>query len=872
MTRARRLWHDGLARHRHAKEASLVPHTATFVLPVLAALIPFAATTAQSVNRHPFDAPVWVPGSAPAGDAEDLALLGDLDNDGDIDLLAFTRGSNGLVRSSFRPLFNDGVGNFTYGASQTIPPSSGSVLAIGDVDGDGLLDVLARGIQGSTNGLWVFRSVAGTTWAAPLFVPLSGPPSEIETGNANGDTIDDIFVLHTTSAGTQAGWLLGDTAATFAPGPMVSFASPSIYEGDVADLDGDGLSDFVGKADTGTSDTVIVYRTTPAGLVLQATIPLTSGSSTLVVADIDGDGDTDLQTATRVSSTYHFRLLRNDGAAVFTLLAAQPLALPLQYDMRAVDWDDDGDRDLLTREGGIPGGGPVGYRIRLLENDAGAFVQRRIDAFPENTLATGSGTADLDGNGNADYVEPHAIVFGTGAFVSQPATASYSPFDWDGDGDLDDVSRFLQRNDGRGVQTSVPGFLPTPPTNRLYLDPVAIGDFDGDGRRETLTPLVSSAWAQFLDMRRLEADGDGLLVDRGSASAARIDPDGTVHDFDGDGDPDLWNGQGLWSNDGNGNFTLGAPPVAGFFVASLADLDDDGDLDLLGGAAPAQIGVAYCTGPGTYALTMLATPGTPFVDAASARAHDVDDDGDLDIVTSGSTWLITIPALLFVDNGGTFAAGAPLPLAGRVFVGDFDRDGATDLCIQDTSLLHLLRRVGPGPTWAPPSTMPWADALSTADLDQDGDLDLLGATTLWNTRFSGPTAGLRRQYGVGGFGTGGMRPLLSLLGPLRNGLTTAARVVDAPGGSIGVVFVSDIEANVPNALPGVHSWIGPSFPALVAVFGGAAGQPGAGSVELPIAIPAGAFGTHLFLQCVLLDPAMPIGLGYSNGCELFVGL
>lgn len=868
---ARHLWQHGLFRYRHATEASLVPRIAPFVLPILAPLIAFSASAAQSVNRHPFDAPVWVPGSAPPGNVEDLVLHGDLDNDGDIDLLAFVRGSNGFVRSSFRPLFNDGVGNFTYGASLAIPPTSGSVLAIGDVDGDGFLDVLARGIQGSANGLWVFRSVAGTTWAVPQFVPLPGSPWMIATGNANGDAIDDIFVLHSAGSGTAAQWLLGDAAATFAPGPTVAFGSQSIYEGSVADCDGDGIDDFVGQVDTGPSDTVVIYRTTAAGLVLHVTIPLTSGTTTLVVADMDGDGDTDLQTATQLSGSYDFRLVRNDGGAGFTALAAQTVTLPQLFGLRAVDWDGDGDRDLLAREGGLPGGGPVGYRIRLLESDAGAFVQRRVDSFPENTLAVAAGTADLDGNGNADYVEPHAVVFGTGAFASQPLTAIRSPYDWDGDGDLDEVDRFLHRNDGRGVMTLVPGFQPTPPANHLYLDPVAIGDFDGDGRRETLTPLVSNAGAQFVDMRRLEANGDGLLVDRGSASAAQIAAGGTVHDFDGDGDPDLWNGQGLWSNDGNGNFTLGPAAIPGFFVSSLADLDGDLDLDLIGGAAPAQIGVAYCTGPGTYSLVLLAAPGAQVLDVTSARAHDVDDDGDLDIVTSGSTWLIPIPALLFANNGNTFAPGTPLPLAGKVLVGDFDRDGATDLCIQDTSQLHLLRRLGPGATWAPPTSIPWADARSVADLDQDGDLDLLGATTLWNTRFSGPPAGLRRQYGVGGAGTGGMRPLLSLLGPLRTGLTSSARVVDAPGGSVGVVFVSDLEANVPNALPGVHSWIGASFPALVSVFGGAPGQPGAGSVELPIAIPPGAFGTHLFLQCVLLDPAMPIGLGYSNGCELFVG-
>ncbi|HEU4420045.1 MAG TPA: VCBS repeat-containing protein, partial [Planctomycetota bacterium] len=249
---------------------------------------------------------------------------------------------------------------------------------------------------------------------------------------------------------------------------------------------------------------------------------------------------------------------------------------------------------------------------------------------------------------------------------------------------------------------------------------------------------------------------------------------------------------------------------------------------------------------------------------------DLDDDGDLDFGVKVYVALSVQHTVVFTNTGGTFVPASGVP--GHLMSGDVDGDGMTDLCVQDQTTLHVLRRIGPGAVYAPPVSYVWRHARRAADLDQDGDVDLLGEPTLWNRRFDGPTAGARRQYGTGGAGTGGRRPLLSLLGPLRSGLTTNARVVAAPGGSVGVLFVSAVEAHVPQALPGVTSWIGASFPALVGVFGGAAGQPGAGAVELPIAIPPGVNGARLFLQFLLLDPAMPIGLGYSNGCELFVGL
>jgi len=62
-------------------------------------------------------------------------ILGDIDSDGDLDLVAGNDGTSTVSR-------NDGAGNFT-DSGQTLGSARTSAVTLGDVDADGDLDLVA---------------------------------------------------------------------------------------------------------------------------------------------------------------------------------------------------------------------------------------------------------------------------------------------------------------------------------------------------------------------------------------------------------------------------------------------------------------------------------------------------------------------------------------------------------------------------------------------------------------------------------------------------------------------------------------------------------------------------------------------------------
>ncbi|PKP03508.1 MAG: hypothetical protein CVU11_08445 [Bacteroidetes bacterium HGW-Bacteroidetes-6] len=227
-------------------------------------------------------------------------------------------------------------------------------------------------------------------------------------------------------------------------------------------------------------------------------------------------------------------------------------------------------------------------------------------------------------------------------------------------------------------------------------------------------------------------------------------------DIDGDGDIDIVAGEyfgntAIYYNDGTGIFTSNSPikidgiPVSTGYMPSptLADVDEDGDLDLYIGtlAGTIKVGINDGTGVFTSAPDMLADGVLLDVGTlAFPEFADVDDDGDLDLYVGEQTGLIKV----FLNNGsGVFTSAGNMqdggidinfaPLPQPVFY-DFDNDGDLDLFVGDQSgLIKVYSNNGTGAFTASANLQSSGVDIDPGtysspafiDVDDDGDMDFL---------------------------------------------------------------------------------------------------------------------------------------------------
>lgn len=216
---------------------------------------------------------------------------------------------------------------------------------------------------------------------------------------------------------------------------------------------------------------------------------------------------------------------------------------------------------------------------------------------------------------------------------------------------------------------------------------LAVGDWNGDDKIDL---TVVNARDTRLDTLLGKGDGtferriDGLnlaeVPELGDLQSASV----TIRESELDGNqrPDLiaWTAgpapRALLGN-GDGTFTPGTllPAITGDFV--IADLDADGHLDIAYFSS-----AGYCTlrihigiGDGTFDV------GSDQVLAGSCKsmtAGDVDQDGDIDLVTTD--WLnATVRVLLGNGNGSFVAGGEYRKTASQVVLDDFDANGLLDI-------------------------------------------------------------------------------------------------------------------------------------------------------------------------------------------------
>ncbi|UHD47712.1 VCBS repeat-containing protein [Aureimonas altamirensis] len=424
------------AGHNVEKE-KVLPSTArlNFAWMLAASLLAFPALAQEEVVDPLTDAFVLIPESpseffvdatatnvptAPSLHATDSVFV-DVNNDGHLDVVVSVEyGVNRLY-------LNDGTGKLTYMPStfgDTIRDSEHVRTA--DFDGDGNMDVVFVAESDEVHQLWFGDGKGGFTDVSDR-IPVRSQGNALAVGDVNGDGLPDIVIGSTGERGHGEAMELYEASNILYlnnpenPGHFIDVSATHLPQGD-DQTEGLALADMTGD---GTLDLVIASPAYPNRLFLndgegrftdasdRLDLPVENETREVHVLDVNGDGHNDIVFFSITSNNAGFdkdpqtRLLMNDGEGNFTDETAERLPAHTfsSWAGTVVDFNNDGAPDLLVGAIQVPGFVPL--QLRAWQNDGkGNFTDVTLDVVPGITTgrAWSMGTGDLDGDGRTDVM------------------------------------------------------------------------------------------------------------------------------------------------------------------------------------------------------------------------------------------------------------------------------------------------------------------------------------------------------------------------------------------------------------------------------------------------------------------------------------
>ena len=251
--------------------------------------------------------------------------LADVNGDGKLDLIVADNGSSGRIL--ILPQDPANPGHFL-AAVALATPNAASGVAVGDINGDGKVDIAAgtSDSNGNNGAVIVFYQDPATSgsFLPPVTVAAGAQPITLRIADMNGDGVADLVAANF-GAGTDGAGSAGVSVVlqdASHPGTFLAAVTYAAQAGTthlvVADIDGDGLPDVVtanlGPAPSG-SVSVLLHDATHPGTLKTAQSYAGFGQPLCVaVGDLNSDGKPDIAVADGNTATI---LLQTTTPGVF---------------------------------------------------------------------------------------------------------------------------------------------------------------------------------------------------------------------------------------------------------------------------------------------------------------------------------------------------------------------------------------------------------------------------------------------------------------------------------------------------------------------------------------------------------------------------
>ncbi len=628
---------------------------------------------------------------ATTADAVYALSLADLDGDGRLDIAAGTGSNEDAEIITWR---NDGSPFDGGWSAQDVGASDDAVygLAVGDLDNDGALDVIASSGSGED-----YEIVA---WAS------DGSPFDGGwTTHDVGASLDDVRALIAADLDHDGDLDLATASAPGEDNEIVAWQNDGTpfdglwssvdigAAGDVAyalitgDVDNDGDADLLSGGGSAATNEILAWANT----LIHHNMPFSSAANAagtnaddinaLVLADLDGDGDEDMVTGAGADASNNLMAWQNNGTPFSGSWASSAIGDVAGniYAVAVGDLDNDARPDVVS-------GATQSPYLRVWQNDGTPFAGTWSNYTLSNPLTAVDAVVlgDLDNDGDLD------LVVGTGPHYVYNVSDNYRIL--------------VYENDGTPFDGSWGGASTVRIISRT-VHALALGDLDNDGWLDIVAgvhryePVGSSSdpvdpeyWPDWYELRAYRNDGTPFNNEWAETNVGR-DPETVTlqehyHGFWGDS---------VWD-------------------VALADLDKDGDLDIAtadGIGADYQIkvwendGTPFDGQPQAQHWTWQPTAvfvgsGAPWMNGTAwdVATTDVNADGQIDLVT-GSAWGEYYEVIAWENDGRPF--------------------GTT---ITDTTWIR--HNIGS-------ANNTHAYAIGVADLDNDGDFDVASGHS-WQTR------------------------------------------------------------------------------------------------------------------------------------------